>query len=180
MLHEKNKQNQAQNHLNNVNNVLAVANNGLPLAMVLTKAAKDAIEQIDENWIRKKDMGLVNEILHAEQQVWQIIQRSDCLKSLDIALQGVGSVKDMHRIRLLRRHELTMPAFGAAVGTVHAYNLASRPLTRTSKHVLQRANIDCACQMQALCTLLARSQPVLLQCVPAQPQYKPYYFCGYN
>jgi hypothetical protein len=173
-------QNQAQQHLNNVNNVLAYANNGMPLASVLTQAAKDAIEQFDQTWVRKKDVGLVHEIMHAEEQVWQIIQRSGCLKRLDASLKNAGSARDMHRIRLLRRHELTMPAFGAAVGAVHAYSLASRPLTRTSKHLLQRANVDCACQMQALCELLGRTEGVLLQCVIGKDEYKPYYFTGYN
>lgn len=173
-------QNQAQQHLNNINNVVAIADNGYPLASVLARAAKDAVEQLDETWVRRKDVGLVHEVLHAEEQIWQIIQRGGCLRLLDLALKNIGVDRDMHRIRMLRRHKLTMPAFGAAVGTVHAYNMAARPQTRTTKACLQRMNVDCACQVQALCSLLARAESTLVQCVAGGDQYKEYYVCGYN
>lgn len=112
-------------------------------------------------------------------QIWQIIQRSGCLRMMDAALHNVGYDKDIQRIRLLRRHPSTMAAFGAAVGIAHAYNMAARPVARTTRHCLHRLNADCACQMQALSSLLYRVQPTLLNCVPGGDLFKEYYFCGY-
>lgn len=134
----------------------------------LAQMARDARKSFNEGWDDMEDVGLMNEVVNAETQIWFMLQHR---VPRVVFLLDSNEKNMMKKIRLLRRHPCTSICFANVVGSVLVNNQQSKPTSRTSRAMMQRTSVETALQFQAFIRILANSQAELVQALKGEEKY---------
>jgi hypothetical protein len=134
----------------------------------LAQMARDARKSFNEGWDDMEDVGLMNEVVNAETQIWFMLQHR--VPRVVFLLDSNEKIM-MKKIRLLRRHPCTSICFANVVGSVLVNNQQSKPTSRTSRAMMQRTSVETALQFQTFIQILANSQAELVQALKSEEKY---------
>jgi hypothetical protein len=127
--------------------VASIANGDEALMYQLGAIARKAREQFNEGWNDMLDVGIMHETVNAEIQVVTTLKRTEAIQAWDSLFPDSAPLS---RIRILRRHPSTSALFAAAVGSILAGNLQTRPSSRPTAGMMQKSAVETALHFQNL------------------------------